>query len=180
MIAHGDSMRIRFAQSVRSSQRSRLLRAVLAALAVLLVVLAAVALWLRGEDRAAREFERAAAGLRAGITVGELFARLPRPSGEAGALPGADGTVDVLVPYATARRWFCVWYRVAPPRQSPDLAPVEAVRVYEVQARFGMWGRRRDEHIRVSVHKALIHGSHPDVKLLHAAPRPVAASTGRQ
>jgi len=143
-------------------------------------MLAAVALWLRSEDRAAREFERAAAGLHAGITVGELFARLPRPSGEVGALPGADGTVEVLVPYATARRWYCIWYQVPPPPQSPDLAPVEAVRVYEVQARFGMWGRRRDEHIRVSVHKALIHGSCPDVKLLRSDPRQPLPSTDRQ
>ena len=165
---------------MRSSRLPRTLRSVLAAAAVLLVVLAAAAMWLRREDQAASEFERVAAGLRAGITVRELFAGLPRQWGESGAYPGTDGTTEVLVPYSTARRWYCIWYKVPPPGQSPNLATVEAVRVYEVQPVFGMWGRRRDEHIRASVHTALIQGRYPGVELLHAGPRSATPSTGRQ
>ena len=165
---------------MRSSRLSRTLRAILAVAAVLLAVLAAAALWLRREDRAAREFERIAAGLRAGITVRELFAQLPEGWGEAGAYPGTDGKIEVLVPYSTARRWYCISYKVPPRGQSPDLATVEAVRVYEVQPLFGMWGRRRDEHIRASVHTAVTQGTRSGVELLHAAPRPAATSMGGQ
>ncbi len=137
--------------------------------AVVVVLLSAIALWLRSEDRAARDFARAATGLRAGITVRELFAQLPDRRGESGVYGDAE-RVAVLAPFATARRWFCVWYQVRPePGQMPDSQAIEAVRVYEVAPRFGMRGRRRDEHIRASVHAAVLRGSYPGVRLLHEA-----------
>ena len=153
---------------MRRERLPRALRLALVLAAIVLVLLAAITLWLRREDQAARDFEQAAISLREGITVQELYARLPEWRGEVGAYPEGDKHVGVLVPCATARRWFCVGYKVPPSVQAPESQVIKAVRVYEVESVFGMGGRRRDEHIRAAVHAAVLQGSYPGVKLLHA------------